>query len=222
MDLVIRAIVLFGGVYVLLRVVGRRELAEMEPVDFILLIVLGDAIQQGLTQDDYSVTGALTTIFTIAAIQVVLGFVSFRSRRVRKLLEGEPIGLIENGRVIEKNMNHARIAPDELAGEARLSQVTSLNDVAWAGLEASGKISLISKKSYRRPPLPQAPRRRERRGPIGERNQHLMDDRHLLRLLDRVCRDPAPHRGLGPRRDSDRAGRGDGFDHRRDRVRGPS
>src|SRR3954465_11982178 len=147
MDLVFRALVLFSAVYVLLGVVGRRELAEMEPVDFILLIVLGDAIQQGLTQDDYSVTGALTTIFTIGAIQVVLGFLSFRSKRVRKLLEGEPVVLIENGRVIEKNLNHARIAPDELAEEARLSQVTSLKDVAWAVLETSGKISIIPKKS---------------------------------------------------------------------------
>src|SRR3954464_15799482 len=132
MDLVLRALVLFAAVYILLRVVGRRELAEMEPVDFILLIVLGDAIQQGLTQDDYSVTGALTTIFTIAAIQVALGYVSFRSRRGRPLREGEPLVLVENGRVLDRNLRRARIAEDELAKEARLSQVTSLSDVAWA------------------------------------------------------------------------------------------
>jgi len=147
MDLVLRALVLFAGVYILLRVVGRRELAEMEPVDFILLIVLGDAIQQGLTQDDYSVTGALTTIFTIAAIQVVLGYMSFRSKRVRTLLEGEPLVLVENGRVLEKNLRRARIAEDELAEEARMSQVTSLSNVAWAVLETSGKISIIPKQS---------------------------------------------------------------------------
>jgi uncharacterized membrane protein YcaP (DUF421 family) len=147
MDLVLRALVLFVAVYILLRVVGRRELAEMEPVDFILLIVLGDAIQQGLTQDDYSVTGALTTIFTIAVIQVALGYLSFRSKRVRTILEGEPMVLIENGRVIEKNLHRARIAEDELAEEARVSQVASLSDIEWAVLETSGKISIIPKKS---------------------------------------------------------------------------
>src|SRR4051812_13321042 len=98
MDLVFRALVLFGGVYILLRVVGRRELAQMAPIDFILLIVLGDAIQQGLTQDDYSVTGAFLVIFTIAVIQVVLGYVTFRSSRVRTVLEGEPMVLVEDGR----------------------------------------------------------------------------------------------------------------------------
>jgi uncharacterized membrane protein YcaP (DUF421 family) len=145
MDLVLRALVLFAAVYVLLRVVGRRELAQMEPIDFILLIVLGDAIQQGLTQDDYSVTGALIVIFTIAAIQVVVGYITFRSRKVRAVMEGEPVVLIEDGRVIERNLRRARIAEDELAEEARLSQVTSLNDVAWAVLETSGKVSIIPK-----------------------------------------------------------------------------
>jgi len=147
MDLVFRALVLFGGVYLLLRVVGRRELAQMAPIDFILLIVLGDAIQQGLTQDDYSVSGALIVIFTIAIIQVVLGYVTFRSTKLRVVMEGEPIVLIEDGRLIEKNLQRSRIAAEELAEEARLSQVSSFSDVAWAVLETSGKVSIIPKKS---------------------------------------------------------------------------
>src|SRR3954447_20049609 len=146
MDLVLRAIVLFGGVYVLLRAVGRRELAQMEPIDFVLLIVLGDAIQQGLTQDDYSVTGAFITIFSIAAIQVAMGYAAFRSTRVRHILEGEPVVLLENGRIIERNLRRARLAPEELAEEARLAQMASLDDVAWAVLETSGKISIIPRK----------------------------------------------------------------------------
>ena len=147
MDLVIRAVVLFAAVYTLLRVIGRRELAQMAPIDFILLIVLGDAIQQGLTQDDYSVSGAMITIFTIAIIQVVLGYLTFRSKKLRVVMEGEPIVLVEDGRVIDKNLRRARIAEEELAEEARLSQVSSLRDVAWAMLETSGKISIIPKRS---------------------------------------------------------------------------
>jgi uncharacterized membrane protein YcaP (DUF421 family) len=147
MDLVLRAIVLFGGVAILLRIIGRRELAAMEPIDFILLIVLGDAIQQGLTQDDYSVSGALITIFTLAILQVGLGYLTFRSKRVRDVLDGEPIVLLQDGNVIEKNLKRSRIAEEELAEEARLSQVASLSDVAWAVLETSGKISIIPKQS---------------------------------------------------------------------------
>src|SRR4051812_4344982 len=147
MDLVLRALVLFFAVYVLLRVVGRRELAQMEPFDFILLIVLGDAIQQGLTQDDYSVTGALITIVSIAVIQVIVGYTAFRFKRVRVVLEGEPVVLVEDGRIIEKNLRRARMASDELEEEVRMSQLPSVDQVAWAVLETSGKISIIPKKS---------------------------------------------------------------------------
>src|SRR4051812_8427828 len=147
MDPVFRALILFCAVYLLLRVVGPRELAQLAPIDFVLLIVLGDAIQQGLTQDDYSVTGALIVIISIAAIQVLFGYSAFRWKRVRQALEGEPVILLEDGSMIDKNLKRARIAPDELAEEARLQQVSSLDDVAWAVLETSGKISIIPKKS---------------------------------------------------------------------------
>src|SRR5204863_6334516 len=147
MDLVLRAIVLFAAVYLLLRVVGRRELAQMAPIDFVLLIVLGDAIQQGLTQDDYSVTGAMIVITTIAAIQVSVSWFAFRFKRVRHFLEGEPLVLVQDGELLNENLRRARLAPEELAEEARISQVASLSDVAWAILEPSGKISFIPKSS---------------------------------------------------------------------------
>src|SRR3954452_24763986 len=147
MDLVLRALVLFFALFVLLRVVGRRELAQMEPFDFILLIVLGDAIQQGLTQDDYSVTGAVIVITTIAAIQVGMGYVAFRSKRFRTLVDGEPVVLVEDGRIIPRNLRYARMAPEELAEEARMSQLGSIEEIAWAVLETSGKISIIPKSS---------------------------------------------------------------------------
>jgi len=145
MDLVFRALVLFTGVYLLLRVVGRRELAQMQPIDFVLLIVLGDAIQQGLTQDDYSVTGALIVITTIAAIQVSVSWLAFRFKRVRSIVEGEPLVLVEDGRVLEGNLRRARMAVDELAEEARQQQIAKLDQIAWAILETSGKVSVIPK-----------------------------------------------------------------------------
>ena len=88
MDIVVRAVFLYIFVVFVMRVIGRRELSSMTPFDLILLIVLGDALQQGLTQDDYSVTGAVLAVATIATLQVFTSYLSFRSRRARKLLEG--------------------------------------------------------------------------------------------------------------------------------------
>ena len=80
MDLTIRAVVLFFFVFLITRIIGRRELSSLEPFDLILLIVMGDAIQQGLTQDDYSVTGALIVIGTFAILQALVSYPASGSR----------------------------------------------------------------------------------------------------------------------------------------------
>jgi uncharacterized membrane protein YcaP (DUF421 family) len=146
MDLAIRAVALFSFVYLLTRIIGRRELSSMEPFDLILLIVIGDAIQQGLTQDDYSVTGALIVIGTFAVLQILISYLSYRFPRLRPALDGEPMVVVQDGKAIEKNMKRERITVDEVMVEARLQQVASLDQIAWAVLETSGKISVIPKQ----------------------------------------------------------------------------
>ena len=145
MDLAIRAVVLYAFVFLLTRIVGRRELSSLGPFDLILLIVLGDSIQQGLTQDDYSVTGAVIVVGAIAVLQVLTSYASFRLPFLRPVLEGQPIVVVEDGRPIEKNLNRERISIEELAEEMRKQQIASLDEVQWAVLETSGAISFIKK-----------------------------------------------------------------------------
>jgi uncharacterized membrane protein YcaP (DUF421 family) len=145
MDIVVRGIVLFAFMSFVMRIVGRRELSSLGAIDLVLLIVLGDSIQQGLTQDDYSVTGAMLAVSTIAVMQVGLSYVTFRFRRLRPALEGEPTIIVQDGQVIEKNLRRDRITVDEVLEEARQQQIGSLDDVAWAVLEANGQISFLPK-----------------------------------------------------------------------------
>ena len=147
MDLAIRAVVLFGFVFLLTRIIGRRELSSLEPFDLILLIVIGDVIQQGLTQADYSVTGALIVVGTFAVLQATVSFLSYRFPRLRPALDGTPIVIVEDGKLIERNLRRERITIDEVMVEARLQQIAHLDDIAWAVLETSGRISVIPKRS---------------------------------------------------------------------------
>ena len=119
MDLVLRTIVVFVLILIVTRAVGRRELSSMEPFDLILLVVIGDLVQQGVTQSDYSLTGAATVIFTMAALVVVTAYLSFRFKRLRPLLEGEPTLLISDGRLLEKNLRRERMTIEEIRAEAR-------------------------------------------------------------------------------------------------------
>src|SRR3954453_13079914 len=144
MDLVYRAVALYILIFVVTRVIGRREVASLAPFDSILLIVIGHAIQQGLTQDDYSLTGAFIGVTAFVVHQVASSYVSFRWEKARPLLEGEPIVLVQDGTVLDRNLKRERMTAEEVAEEARLQQVDSLEKVKWAVLEPSGKISFIT------------------------------------------------------------------------------
>jgi uncharacterized membrane protein YcaP (DUF421 family) len=145
MDIVIRAAVIFVFVYLLTRLLGRRELSTLEPFDLILLVVVGDLVQQGVTQNDESLTGALLAISTIGLLTVALSYLAFKFKRLRPILNGEPIVLVEDGEVIEANLRRQRLTREEIGAEARLEGISALEDVRWAILETDGRISFVQR-----------------------------------------------------------------------------
>lgn len=145
MDIVVRAFFAFVFIVVVTRLIGRRELSSLQPFDLILLIVLGDLIQQGVTQSDYSFTGLVLAAGTFALLTVAVSYLVFRVRWTRPLFEAEPLVLVENGQVIERNLRRERMTADEVAAEARLNQIASLSDIRWAVLESNGQISFIKR-----------------------------------------------------------------------------
>jgi uncharacterized membrane protein YcaP (DUF421 family) len=147
MDIVLRAFVIFVFIFVVMRVAGRRELSSMEPFDLIVLVVIGDLVQQAVTQQDYSVTGAVLAVSTIGLLVVALSWLSWRFSSLRPALEGMPVVLLEDGRPIEANLRRERITIDELAAQARLQQIQSLDSLRFAVLETNGSISFISGES---------------------------------------------------------------------------
>jgi uncharacterized membrane protein YcaP (DUF421 family) len=146
MDIVLRTVFVFFLILVITRAVGRRELSSMEPFDLILLVVIGDLVQQGVTQSDYSLTGATTVIVTMAGLVVGTAYLSFRVKRLRPLLEGEPVLLIAGGRLLERNLHRQRMTVEELRAEARQQSIGSLDDIRYAVLETNGKLSFIATK----------------------------------------------------------------------------
>ena len=143
MDLVLRAAFVFAFLLLLTRIIGKRELSSLQPFDLILLIVLGDALQQGLTQDDYSLTGAVLVVGTIAVLQVCVSWIGYRFPKSRPVLEGEPVVIVQNGKVIQSNLKRERLTIDEIHEAARKQQIAHLAEVRFAVLETDGEISFI-------------------------------------------------------------------------------
>ena len=143
MDIVLRATVIFFGLYVLVRLLGKRELAQLTPFELIVLVVTGDLIQQGVTHNDFSLTASLLAVSTFAFWASVLSWITFLSRRAERFLDGEPRVIVRDGKILEGNLRRDRLTSAEVESEMRLAGIGHLKDVAWAIVEPRGRISFI-------------------------------------------------------------------------------
>lgn len=143
MEIVVRASAMFFVAWMVSRLVGKRGLSQMTPLDMILLVMIGDLVQQGVTQEDMSVTGAILAVTTIAAWVLVLAWASYRWLPVRRVLDGVPVLLLRDGKIDEDVLRAERLPVDEILEQARSEGITDLSEVRFAVLEANGSISFI-------------------------------------------------------------------------------
>ena len=145
MDIVIRAAVAYVFIVFLLRIVGRRELSTLGTSDLVLLVVMGDLVQNGVTQSDDSVTGIFLAMSTFAMLTVATSLLTFKSSRAQTIIEGSPLILVEDGKAVAKNLRAERLNLDDIREEMRGQGIESLEDVKWCVLESSGSMSFIKK-----------------------------------------------------------------------------
>lgn len=144
MDSILRAAALYLVLLVLLKVAGRRSLADITTFDFVLLLVIGEATQQALLGEDFSLTNAVLVIVTLIVLDVGLSLAKQRSARVAKLLDGSPTVVVENGRVLQDRLRRSRLREEDILEAARVTQgLECLAQIRFAILERNGKISII-------------------------------------------------------------------------------
>lgn len=143
MDIVLRAAIAYIFIIAMLRIIGRRELSSLGTSDVVLLVVMGDMIQNGVTQSDYSITGVFLAVSTFAMLTVAMSVLTFKSRFARRVVEGEPLILVQHGQPIDKNLRAERLSLDDVAEEARGEGIDSVAQIKWCVLEPSGRMSFI-------------------------------------------------------------------------------
>ncbi|RIQ20324.1 DUF421 domain-containing protein [Jiangella rhizosphaerae] len=145
MDIVIRAAIVFVLLWVVLRVSGRRQVSQLTAFDLILLVTLGDLISQTVLQEDLSLTGGALAVATFALLSILLSWVSWRFRRSRRLLEGEPTILIKDGRVDDEVLRYERLPIQDLLEAAREHGVRDLTEIDLMILEPDGAFSVFTR-----------------------------------------------------------------------------
>jgi len=153
MQIVVRAFVMYVFILLLLRGMGKKELSSLSAFELVLLVVVGDLVQQGITLEDQSVTGSMLAIGTIGLLVVAASYLSFRWAPSRHLIEGLPVVVVRDGAPIHETLRRERLDVEELLGAARTQGIADLGEIAVGLLEADGKFSFIRKQpSEEQPP----------------------------------------------------------------------
>ena len=144
MDSVLRSAAIYIVVLFVFRVAGRRTLSELTTFDFVLLLVIGEATQQALLGDDFSITNAFIVIVSLVGMDITLTYIKRKSTRIAKLIDGESMIIVEYGRVLDRRIQKSRIDQDDILQAARTTQgLERLDQIKFAILEKDGKISII-------------------------------------------------------------------------------
>jgi uncharacterized membrane protein YcaP (DUF421 family) len=143
MEIILRAAAIFFFLWIATKALGKRELAQLSTFELILLVTMGDLIQQGVTGDDRSVTGAVLAVTTMSILIVISSIVSFKSRRWRNVLDGFPVVVIRDGVPLDDVLRAERLTLDDVAGAARDQGIADLRQIRFGILEPEGKFSFI-------------------------------------------------------------------------------
>jgi uncharacterized membrane protein YcaP (DUF421 family) len=142
-EIVIRAATMFVIVWLITRIVGKRELGQLSAFELVLLVAIGDLIQQSVTQEDYSLTGGVLVVATFAVLTVTLSYVSWRFPRTRPVIDGRPTVVLERGRPRDRVLRYERLPMDELMEAARSNGIRDLAEIQLAVLETNGSFTFF-------------------------------------------------------------------------------
>jgi uncharacterized membrane protein YcaP (DUF421 family) len=141
-EFIARAVVVYIFLLVILRVTGKRQVGQLAPFDLVLLLVLSNALQNSMNGGDNTVTGGVISAVTLICLNWLLGFATFRSKKIGRFVEGRPQVIVHNGHVYREVMESERLTQDELDAAVRLAGCASIHDVHFAILENNGQISV--------------------------------------------------------------------------------
>jgi len=149
MEIIVRASIVFLVLFLIARGTGKRELSQLTVFELILLVTMGDLVQQGVTQEDMSITGAALSVGTIAFWILVMSVVSYHWKGTRPVIEGVPVVVVHDGQPILEALRFERVTLEELKEGARSQGISDLGTVRLAVLEQDGRFSFVTEDGER-------------------------------------------------------------------------
>ncbi|MEN6461325.1 MAG: DUF421 domain-containing protein [Syntrophomonas sp.] len=151
---IIRTLILYTATVVLLRIMGKRQIGQLQPYELVVIIMISELAAIPMQNTGIPIINGLIPIFILVAAEITLSHLSLKSERARGIICGKPSVLIENSKIIETELKRLRYNINDLLEQLRLKNVPDIADVEFAILETSGQLSVIL-KSQKRPVVPQ-------------------------------------------------------------------
>jgi uncharacterized membrane protein YcaP (DUF421 family) len=145
-ELVIRAALVYLFLLVILRISGKRELGEMSAMELVSIVMLGDALQNSMIGKDQSLVGGFIVVAVLVGLSNLTAYLGFKSKKFRRLAEGDPTLIVRNGKMLRKNMDAERLTKEDLLALLRGKGVESISEVKIAIMESSGTLSVITRE----------------------------------------------------------------------------
>jgi uncharacterized membrane protein YcaP (DUF421 family) len=144
----VRAMIMYVYIFVVLKILGQRSIGTLHPLDFLFGIIIGDVIGTPLTQSETPLSGPLAAATFIAGLHLFLSYIALYTPYFRRVIEDEPIILIEHGRILPEQLKKTKITVESLLMDLRLNGAIDLTEVDYAVLESNGQISVIKKSQH--------------------------------------------------------------------------
>lgn len=147
-ELVLRSVVVYSALIVILRLTGKRQVGQLAPFDLVLLLVLSNAVQNSMNGGDNSLPGGLISAVTLVAVNYLVGYATFKNKRIEALIEGRPLLIVHNGHVLKDVLAHAMVTHHELDAALRQTGHGCIDEVHTAILENNGSITVIPRTHH--------------------------------------------------------------------------
>jgi uncharacterized membrane protein YcaP (DUF421 family) len=147
LEIVLRVCVLYVALVLMVRIAGKREIGQLAPLDLLAMLILSETVSPALTAGDDSLTGALTAAGTLLALTALIGRLGYHSRRVERFIDGLPVELVREGRLLDDAARRERVTRQELESALRRAGVERLAEVRRAVVEPNGEITVVAGRS---------------------------------------------------------------------------
>lgn len=146
LDIILRTLSVYAFIFIAIRVTGKKEISQLSIVDFVLVILVSNAVQNSMVGPDNSLTGGLVAAAVLFSVDYAIKMFIYKNKKVKRLLEGEPVMLVYKGKKIVQNLKKEKISDEELEESIRAHGISTIDEVELAIMETNGIISIIEKK----------------------------------------------------------------------------